>query len=1091
MGLAGWRCFFKRGGVDASTGDLCNPARPTLLDGQRQIGTTGPRTVVRRKERVLGGRVWWSGIIFLVVESVSGTIWIGVFRMEQLRDFDADFYAAWYQLPNGEELAVEDYLKNSDGDGTEKRYPNFQAFVSAEFPDAASVPLDFDWEYYVKANESVPSDLDRWQAMLHYALIGQEEGLPFREESVGEDQSSVTAFNDSWYANTYSVKLEEALDHYKNLGIPNKLAPNRFFSTLDYMESAADVAVAWRDPFEHFVTRGRFEGRGASPVDSKYESSRRVFYPSAIGAAKLFFAFDETHYARIRPDVVRSGQRLDQLNGHYRDFGEQEGSRPNPYFDPSFYKRRYAKHLEHWKRTALEHFLEVGLLRGFSPSNEISQAIQRLNLSGAVEWVGYWKGVKGMQPLANHDLNSAAELSIKQSGKQGTPQSAGPRPDVKVSKKTLNWVIPPFVKGGGGHTTIFRAARTFARLGWKSVFWITGSLGPSHIDSQRNEFIGYFPQSPVEFRSVKDGFHEVEGEILIATAWETAYIVNENLKDNARLYFVQDKESLFEAAGTRSLLADYTYRLPFNYICAGEWLEEMVKPFDRKSTHFELCATPTYSRFDPPVEDRDVLAAIYIRSNSPRRASDLMIDSANQLAEKGLGRVVVFGDGYEGHPLNPAVENMGVLTTDEMADLFQHTKFGFAASASNYSILPGELASAGTVVIQPASDTIGATTVAHGGYEVAPTPEAMVATVEEYLDGLDQSKFDELRKPYMDFARSISWEKEFEKVAEWMTETVLSSEEPIVETPRKSVGVVIPTYYPNEQFLQIVQAVQNQLTSFDVTLQIVDTRVDGRKSPVIDEIEESGFANVEAIDSADFSHGPTRTLGARLLDSDYYAFLTDDALPADEYWLESLVTPLVIVPNCAYSYGRHKAYPHHRDAYAKELKFHFDNLQGQGFVFNRMMIGDQFDSDPYLVAGLSFNSDNSAAYPGPLLRERGFPPIDFGEDQAWAAQMLREGYSRAFANTSIVYHSHDFEDQLDKAFDRGVEEGRALYRNFGIIRYHDEHEVKAAKRGTSELWGLWAVEIGMTEAQFNSLLAAKYAFIDGTWDECVRLLKED
>lgn len=1012
--------------------------------------------------------------------------------MERPKNFDVNFYSAWYGLPNDEAIAVENYLQALESGGSEDRYPNFFAFLSAEFPHAEPVPLDFDWQFYVEQNETVSGDLDRWQAMLHYALTGKREGLPYRAPQISEEQASVSRFDGEWYARTYQVGSADPLEHYEQFGIPNKFSPNRHFSTLEYMENAADVAVKWKNPFDHYLTRGQFEGRGATVVDEQFESSRKTYFPSAIAAAKSFFEFDGEYYARIRPDVIKSGLRWDRLRGHYQEFGETEGTRPNPFFDPAFYRRRYAKHLVSWKLTALEHFIEVGMLRGFSPSGEVAKAIQKLQMDSAIQWVGHWKGVSGLEPIDRRDgsgtaVNYSADSVVSENGAGSRGE---PLPDVKVATKTLNWVIPPFVKGGGGHTTIFRAARTFARLGWKSVFWITGSGGPSHIDSQRNEFIGYFPQSPAEFKSVKDGFHAVEGEVLIATAWETAYIVNENVNDNARLYFVQDRESLFEAAGTRSLLADYTYRLPFNFICAGSWLEKMVEPMGRKSTHFELCATPAYSRFDPPIEERDVLAAIYIRSNSPRRASDLMIETANQLADKNLGRVVVFGDGFDGHSLHPAVENVGVLTSDEMADLFQHTKFGFAASASNYSILPGELAAAGTIVIQPASETIGTTTVAHGGYETAPTPDAMVEMVENFMVDLGQSKFDRLRRPYMDFARSISWENEFEQVADWMQDTVLDPNKQIIETPRKSVGIVIPTYYPKEEFLEIVEAVNNQLTSFDVTLQLVDTRVDGKKSPVIEAVERMGTAQIEPIDSVDFSHGPTRTFGARLLASDFYAFLTDDALPADEYWLESLVTPLIIVPNCAYAYGRHKAYPYHKEAYARELKFHFDNLEGQGFVFNRLSIGERFDSDPYYVAGLSFNSDNSAAYPGPLLRERGFPEVDFGEDQAWAAQMLSEGYSRAFANTSIVYHSHDFEEHLDKAFERGVEEGRALYRNFGIIRYRTEKEIVAAKRGTAELWGLWAVEIGMSEDELDSLLASKYAFIEGTWDECKRLLGE-
>src|SRR5699024_1390006 len=204
--------------------------------------------------------------------------------------------------------------------------------------------------------------------------------------------------------------------------------------------------------------------------------------------------------------------------------------------------------------------------------------------------------------------------------------------------------------------------------------------------------------------------------------------------------------SLFFPAGTESLKAEHSYRLGLDFICAGPWLEDMVSSTGGKHTSFELCAEPMFSAQDPPLEERDVLAVIYLRGHTPRRASDMMTTVANGLARLGKGEVVIFGDDNPSAALDPSVVNAGVLSPQEMARLFQRSRFGLVASATNYSILPVELAAAGTVVVQPAAASVVETTEGRGAHSVEPSAEALVDFVARHADGLDQAAFDELRQ---------------------------------------------------------------------------------------------------------------------------------------------------------------------------------------------------------------------------------------------------------------------------------------------------------------------------------------------------------
>ena len=72
--------------------------------------------------------------------------------------------------------------------------------------------------------------------------------------------------------------------------------------------------------------------------------------------------FDRDWYSLRNPDVARAG--IDPL-AHYLRYGEAEGRRPSPWFDPLWYRRVYAIPAD---RYALEHFLTHRATGDFLPS---------------------------------------------------------------------------------------------------------------------------------------------------------------------------------------------------------------------------------------------------------------------------------------------------------------------------------------------------------------------------------------------------------------------------------------------------------------------------------------------------------------------------------------------------------------------------------------------------------------------------------------------------------------------------------------------------------------------------------------------------
>lgn len=105
------------------------------------------------------------------------------------------------------------------------------------------------------------------------------------------------------------------------------------------------------------------------------------------------------------------------------------------------------------------------------------------------------------------------------------------------------------------------------------------------------------------------------------------------------------------------------------------------------------------------------------------------------------------------------------------------------------------------------------------------------------------------------------------------------------QTGRLKVDVIIPTYRPGKKFSRLLKMLQ--LQTYPVGKIIV---MNTEKSYWNDRGFE-GIPNMEVhhLTRAEFDHGATRNRGARFSRADIMVFMTDDAVPADEFLIEKLV----------------------------------------------------------------------------------------------------------------------------------------------------------------------------------------------------------
>ena len=164
-----------------------------------------------------------------------------------------------------------------------------------------------------------------------------------------------------------------------------------------------------------------------------------------------------------------------------------------------------------------------------------------------------------------------------------------------------------------------------------------------------------------------------------------------------------------------------------------------------------------------------------------------------------------------------------------------------------------------------------------------------------------------------------------------------------------------------------------------------------------------------------FDHGGTRDYALRQSTGDIVCFLTQDAIPTDERYLEKLLAAFS-APDIAAVYGRQIAYP---DAPEYERLTRMFNYPDQPRVWR------EEDIPHYGVKSYFFSNVCSAYRREAYLAVGGFDtPILCNEDMMMAAKLLHAGNALAYTPEAAVYHSHHY--ALRKEYQRNVWIGKVM-----------------------------------------------------------------
>lgn len=229
--------------------------------------------------------------------------------------------------------------------------------------------------------------------------------------------------------------------------------------------------------------------------------------------------------------------------------------------------------------------------------------------------------------------------------------------------------------------------------------------------------------------------------------------------------------------------------------------------------------------------------------------------------------------------------------------------------------------------------------------------------------------------------------------------------------------IVIPTLNAGASFTDVLTSCEGQQAGGDVEVLVIDSgSTDGT-----DERALRHGARLHRIPNSEFGHGRTRNLGAHLSDAEFVVFLTQDATPADDRWLASLLAPFWLSERIAATYARQAPRGDCRPTARRDITSTFARLgPTEGVVVH----GPGFTSGDEPTFERAFLSNVSSAVRRSVLAQVPFRDVAYAEDRALAADLHEAGWLTAYAPTAVVLHSHDY--ALGEYFLRMVDEFSGL-----------------------------------------------------------------
>lgn len=217
------------------------------------------------------------------------------------------------------------------------------------------------------------------------------------------------------------------------------------------------------------------------------------------------------------------------------------------------------------------------------------------------------------------------------------------------------------------------------------------------------------------------------------------------------------------------------------------------------------------------------------------------------------------------------------------------------------------------------------------------------------------------------------------------------------------ISVIIPVKN-NQRYLDAaLKAIFAQKTGFKFEVIIVDSGSTDNSLDIITAYP----VRLYRINEREFNHGLTRNYGAAEAQGKYIIFMSPDAVPFNNRWMQRLIDNLEHDEQAAGVYSRQ--IPHGDSSALTQLRVNRFFTSGEEKMVNQIDNPEDYRKLPPNEKYRFCNFDNvSSCIRRTAWEKLPFPETDFAEDLEWSKKALEAGYKIIYEPESIVFHAHDF-----------------------------------------------------------------------------------
>ena len=322
----------------------------------------------------------------------------------------------------------------------------------------------------------------------------------------------------------------------------------------------------------------------------------------------------------------------------------------------------------------------------------------------------------------------------------------------------LALVVPPWMRGSGGHNTLFQILSRLERRGHTCSVWLADYFGylnhvwPAVLRSEISEYFAPF-EGPVY-----KGFANWQGaDVVMTTGWDTVHAALELDGCRARAYIVNDHEPEFFPASAEYALSADTYRYGMHCIAASPWLRDLlIDRYGASAEAFQLGVDHTV--YSPrPVRRRRDTVIYYARYSTPRRAVPIGLMALAELKRRRPDvRIVLFGTTEDLHA-SFEYEHFGVLSPEQLSALYSEATVGLCLSLTNFSLMPKEMLACGLPCVELAGISAESIFGSDGPLELAALDSnALADSMQRLLE--DEAEWEERSRRGIEFVASHTWD---------------------------------------------------------------------------------------------------------------------------------------------------------------------------------------------------------------------------------------------------------------------------------------------------------------------------------------------